>query len=408
MWIKNHFLLIVNHYPKPAMPENLCGEPTVNLAENAIHSIGVLVRDFGAERVLLVVDEDAAHASGANRILTTALATCQATRFNDFELNPQFHDIERGIRQFQKTRPQIVIALGGGTAIDLGKLIGSIAVQPATAMDIVTGRVGITKCGPPLVAIPTTAGTGSEATQFAVAYVDQQKYSVSHKFLLPSHAIVDPSLTASLPPRITAATGLDAFCQAIESIWAVGATDESVGYAAAAVELAREHLVDAVVQPSPVSRMGMCQASHLSGKAINISKTTASHALSYGFTSQHKIPHGMAVAMTISRMLAHNAGVSDEDCMDPRGADHVRKRIELIMNLLGTAGVHEACVQLDTMITAIGCACSPARAGVGDAATLRKIVTSVNAERMSNNPRSADATTLMELLQSSPRTESFR
>lgn len=374
-------------------------ESIVYLAENSLQQLGTIVQQHHAERIFAVVDENAAVVSGASDLLDALLSACKVTQFSGFEMNPQLHDIERGIQRFEEAEPELVIAFGGGTAIDLGKLISAIAPDPGSARDVVTGRVRIGRSGPPLVAIPTTAGTGSEATHFAVAYVEQTKYSVAHEFLLPNYAIIDPELTYSLPQRITAATGLDAFCQSIESIWAVGATDESIGYAVTAAEGVWKYLLDAVQRPTSESRMGMCRASHFAGKAINISKTTASHALSYAFTSQHKIPHGMAVALTISRMLTYNAKVTDNDCLDPRGVAHVRRCIDLIVNLLGGSSVQDACQRIDQMIAAIGCFNSPAAVGVTDKDALQKIVGSVNAERMSNNPRFADSSALLQLLQ---------
>lgn len=372
--------------------------PLVDLSENSLQKAANLVRQTRARRVFAVVDETAAEASGGEPVLRSALASCDITRFTGFELNPQLHDIERGLELFRNVQPDLVVALGGGTAMDLAKLINSIAGHSEPARAIITGNAPVSRSGKPLMAIPTTAGTGSEATQFAVAYVDKTKYSVAHESLLPTYAIIDPTLTYSLPPRITAATGLDAFCQAIESIWAVGATDESLGYATEAVQLALTHLVDAVRQPTPQSRLGMCRASHLAGKAINISKTTASHAISYAFTSQHRIPHGGAVALTLSRMLAFNAGVTSQDCLDSRGTAHVLSRIDVIVSLLDASGVPDACRRIDELITATGSACSPASAGITETDALERILDSVNPQRMSNNPRAADRADLMQLL----------
>lgn len=376
---------------------------TVLLADHALGELAGVVKQHAARRVFLVVDRDAVVASNADSVLAGALASCKVTRFTDFRTNPRLEDVQRGVAACRRFQPDLVIAFGGGTAIDLAKLIGAISAQadtnPGVAEDVIAGRAKLDGGGVPLVAIPTTAGTGSEATQFAVAYIGDVKYSVAHPDLLPDHAIIDPTLTSSLPPAITAATGLDAFCQAIESVWAVGATDQSVQYATEAIELAAQHLVDAFARPDPVSRHGMSRASHLAGKAINISKTTASHALSYAFTSRHQIPHGMAVALTLSRVLAYNADVTDQDCLDQRGAEAVRGRIQIVVRSLGQTSVPAACRCIDRIIHAVGCPTSPSAAGVCDRRELGQIVDSVNAQRMSNNPRAADKSALMSLLE---------
>jgi alcohol dehydrogenase class IV len=376
-------------------------DDAVYLKEDALGEVARIIERHSVRRLLFVVDEAAYMACGADAVLESTLRACVVAKFTGFELNPKIDDIDRGVEQSRQFDPEMVIALGGGTAIDLGKLIGTLALQSEAARDIVTGRASISRSGPPLIAIPTTAGTGSEATHFAVAYVDGDKYSVAHASLLPRYAIVDPRLTQSMPASVTAATGLDAFCQAIESIWAVGATDESIDYATGAAGYALGNLVQATTYPTPEARLGMCQAAHLAGKAINISKTTASHALSYPLTSQHNIPHGIAVALTLSPMLAYNAQVTDNDCADPRGAEHVLGRISMIVQLLGAESVADACERIEKLVSDVGCPVSLAEAGIQGAEQLRHIISSVNAERMSNNPRKTSPEALLRLLRES-------
>lgn len=372
--------------------------PAVYLEEGALRHFASVLTRHGARRIFFVVDEAAYHASGAEQLLGPVLQEYSVQKFAGFALNPKIEDIERGVELCQQFKPDLVVSFGGGTAIDLGKLIGTLAMQPGDLRALVSGRSPIVRAGLPLVTIPTTAGTGSEATHFAVAYIAGEKFSVAHPSMLPSCAIIDSRLTASLPRGITAATGLDAFCQAVESLWAVGATDESIADATRAMNVALEHLPHAVNQPTLAARLGMCRASHFAGRAINISKTTAPHALSYRLTSQYAIPHGIAVAMTLSPLLAYNAQVTDADCQDPRGADHVRRRIALILQALGAVDVSMACLQIERFIANLGCPVSLAAAGIVGAGELRQLVESVNAERMSNNPRRLNAEELLALL----------
>ena len=374
----------------------------VHLQDGALAEVGAIIDRVSARRLYFVVDESAYTASGAAALLEPHFRDRCVTRFSGFDLNPKLHDVERGIEQFREADPDVVIALGGGTAIDLGKLIGTLACQPTSARDIIIGKSGIQRSGPPLIAVPTTAGTGSEATHFAVAYVDGVKYSVAHNALLPDYAIVDSTLTHSLPASITAATGLDAFCQAIESIWAVGATDESLAYATESARLAWKSLVGATHGPTAELRQAMCRASHLAGKAINISKTTASHALSYSISSEYGTPHGIAVAVTLSPMLVYNAQVSETDCADPRGPEHVLTRIRRITELLGVESVAAACGKIENLISAVGCPNSLDLVGITSNAAIQRLVTQVDANRLSNNPRHTTSKSLFALLSKNP------
>lgn len=365
----------------------------------SIDAVPSVLKSLQMDRLFLVVDEPAWLASGAKEILESQFLQATTNWFTDFELNPKLDDVERGIEAYRECQPDLIIALGGGTAIDLAKLIGSLAVQAPSARDIATGRSSIQVPGKPLMAIPTTAGTGSEATHFAVVYVDGEKYSVAHPSMLPRYAIVDSRLTTSLPKHITAATGLDAFCQAIESMWSVAATEESMRYATDAARLAFGNLVTATNSPTPEARKAMSHASHLAGKAINITKTTAPHALSYAFTSRLDVPHGMAVALTLASILEFNAEVTDEDCNDPRGAVAVRDRISQILDILGADNVEAASASITSLLSQINCPTTLEAVGVKTSDDLRCIVDSVNAERLSNNPRRANTKQLFNLLQ---------
>lgn len=366
----------------------------------SIDEVSSVLDSLQAERLFLVVDKSAWQASGARKVLEPVFLQRATTWFTDFELNPKLDDVYRGILDYREFQPDFVIALGGGTAIDLAKLVGALAIQDGNARDIVTGRVAIEATGKPLMAIPTTAGTGSEATHFAVVYVDGIKYSVAHPSLMPCYPVVDSALTISLPKRITAATGLDAFCQAIESIWAVAATEESMQYATEAARLAFHNLVIATHSPNPAAREAMCRASHLAGKAINITKTTASHALSYALTSQYGVPHGMAVAITLAPMLAFNSEVTNEDCTDPRGVIAVKDRMSRILDALKADTVTAATASIRDLLLSVDCPTTLDEVGLKTFTELKSIATSVNVERLLNNPRRAGPEQILNLLQS--------
>lgn len=142
----------------------------------------------------------------------------------------------------------------------------------------------------------------------------------------------------------------------------------------------------------------MCVASNLAGKAINISKTTAPHAISYAMTSQHGIPHGIAVAMLLGEVLEFNALVSGDDCVDPRGTDHVNVQVKRIVKILKADDVRQAREQFDRLLGNIGCPRSPSEAGITNENALRRIAQSVNFQRLSNNPRRVETEDVYAML----------
>jgi alcohol dehydrogenase class IV len=371
---------------------------SVILHDGALAELEPILARLCAQRVFLVADPVAYSVTGAARQLADPFASRDVVRFSRFEVNPKSVDVERAIEQVREFRPDVVIGFGGGTAIDLAKLISILACQRSPLGDLIGGADSINDEKIPLVAVPTTAGTGSEATHFAVIYQGGKKFSVAHRNLLPDFAIIDPVLTGSMPRSLAASTGLDALCQAIESIWAVGATDQSATYAIQSLYLALKHLESAVEHPTPAARHGMCEAAHLAGKAINISKTTAPHALSYWLTSHYGISHGLAAAIFLGRMLEFNAQVTADDCNDPRGPQHVQRRIASVLKLLGVDDAAAGCGKLEALIARIGCPTTLSGIGIFDETVIGRLIADVNAERLSNNPRRISAAQLFELL----------
>ena len=225
------------------------------------------------------------------------LRNFEVNKFDDFDNNPKFSDILKGIEKYKRFKPDIVIAVGGGSSIDMAKSINFLSKQTEPLLSILEGKTErINNCSIPLIVLPTTAGTGSEATSFSVVYVDKLKYSLAHPDILPDYIVADSSLVFSVPKYIAGCSGFDALTQALESFWSKNSTPESDEFALKAIKLLVCNIDNSVSQPSKSNLEKMVQGSFYSGKAINITRTTVPHALSYILTSHFGIPHGHAVA----------------------------------------------------------------------------------------------------------------
>lgn len=370
----------------------------IYMAPGAIKTVRSLLDDRAVRSVFVVADRAAYDKSGAKKYLKSALQGRVHAIFDDFAPNPKFADVMRGVKLWRAHPCDMMIAIGGGSAIDMAKLIGICGTHRGQYRKLLTGNIPIRDKAAPLIAIPTTAGTGSEATHFAVVYVEEEKYSVAHANVLPDYAIIDPNLTANLPPSITAHTGLDALSQAVESLWSVNATAQSRVFASEALRLVLDNLEAAVHRPTPDVRANMCRAAHLSGKAINIGKTTAPHAISYTLTSQFGVPHGLAVALTLGAVLIYNNGVASGDCWHPKGVAQVQKDIRDINRLIGVASSEEARKHIGDLISTIGCPTRLRQVGVDTDADLEILVQNVNTERLKNNPRALSQSDLKRIL----------
>ena len=339
------------------------------------------------ETVLLVTGRESFAGSGAEAALAPSLKHSKVVRFCDFSRNPRIEDVRHGMEIVSKAKPDLVVAVGGGSTLDIAKLVNVLGHQhDVDCLPVITGEASIRSRGVPLAAVPTTAGTGSEATQFAVVYVGTRKYSVNHPSVLPDYAVVDPELTYSMPPRLTAITGFDALSQAIESYWAVGANPESRNLAERAIRLLLRSLEPAVRRPDKEARANMALGAHLSGKAINISKTTAPHALSYTLTAEFGLPHGHAVALTLGNFVVINAELSDVDLNGGLTKDRVAQTMKDLCAVLDGDSPEECRDRLYGLMEDVGLETTLSNLGIQDPDDLRRIVDNVNAERLSNNP----------------------
>lgn len=304
-------------------------KPFVEITNSKLLSILSLYKN---KRIFVVHGKKSYDSCGAKKIFNDAFEklNCKIYEHSDFSENPKWEEIKAIQATYNKFNPNLIIAVGGGSVIDTAKLIRFFSSTNETPENY-NKESNVTV---PLFVFPTTSGTGSEATHFAVCYVNGKKYSVASKNILPTRVFVDYRFTLKNPAYLTACTGLDALCQAIESFWSVKSTFESRHYAKKAIKLIYPNLLLCVKNQDSKSRDKVSRGSYYAGRAINISFTTAPHAFSYGITSMYGIPHGHAVALSLPYFFEYNSNVNSTNCNDPRGVKVVKRRIEILKKLL--------------------------------------------------------------------------
>ena len=196
------------------------------------------------------------------------------SRFSDFTPNPDYESVVRGVRIFREQKCDAIVAIGGGSAIDVAKCIKLYANMANDGEDGLFLKTPVIPNDIPFLAVPTTAGTGSEATRFAVIYYKGNKQSIADDSCIPDCVLFDGSTLKTLPLYHKKATMLDAFCHAIESFWSVNSTDESKSYSKSAIQeilkASEEYLNN-----TDEGNSKMLEAANLAGRAINITQTTA-------------------------------------------------------------------------------------------------------------------------------------
>ena len=309
-------------------------------------------------------------------------------RFSGFSPNPDYDEIVSGVRLFRESGCGIICGAGGGSAIDTAKCIKLFADMPDDRDYVLQEAV---PNGIPLIAIPTTAGSGSEATHFAVIYYNGKKFSVTDNSCLPQTVLLDPENLATLPDKHRRAAMLDALSHAIESMWSVRSTDESRELSRRAIKTVIRAM-DGYVSGDNSCAEDMMDAAFTAGRAINITATTAGHAMSYMLTKMYGLPHGHAVSLCLPevwRFIAENA----DKCSDSRGCSHLQKILGELPELLGCEDTGSAVAFIKELPGKLGLA-APADIKPGD---IDALAASVNPERLRNTPVVPDSEAIREM-----------
>lgn len=223
------------------------------------------------------------------------------THYDNFSPNPKYEEVLQGVKAFKENKCDFILAVGGGSAIDVAKCIKLFAGlkrnEDYLCQKIVENEI-------PLFAVPTTAGSGSEATQFAVIYVDGNKKSIEHKSALPKYVLLYPHNLMTLPEYQKKVTVCDALAHAIESYWSLHASEESRNLSKTAICLILNN-IEGYLKNNINSCSDILLAANFAGQAINITKTTAAHAMSYKLTTFFGISHGHAVMLCLPEVWGH-------------------------------------------------------------------------------------------------------
>ncbi|MFM1653760.1 iron-containing alcohol dehydrogenase [Brevibacillus sp. B_LB10_24] len=262
----------------------------------------------GYNRILVITDPGIV-AAGLLRDVERQLEGLVYAVYAEVEPNPSVATCERALAALQEVKAEVLVAIGGGSAIDVAKAVGLLAVNGGSIVDY-EGIDTFTQPILPLIAIPTTAGTASEVTIFTVITdVDRQyKLTVGGYKLAPRWALVDPLMTVSMPKQITASTGLDALVHAIESYTSKMAYPLSRALAREAIRLISGHLRQAVYGGDQLAaRDKMLMGSLLAGLAFSNTRLGICHAMSHPVSAMFGVPHGVANSILIPHVMEYNA-----------------------------------------------------------------------------------------------------
>lgn len=313
----------------------------------------------------------------------------QIIRFSGFSPNPSYESVVRGVDLFLRKHCQAIIAVGGGSAMDVAKcikLFSNMNPDDGTAEKNYLGQ----KIRPneiPFLAMPTTAGTGSESTRYAVIYFNGEKQSITDNSIIPTTVLMDSGVLHTLPLYTKKAAALDALCHAIESFWSVNSTEKSRDYSQCAIKSILSNL-DRYLAGDETASTAMLYAANTAGKAINITQTTAGHAMCYKLTSLYGIAHGHAAALVNIKLFPWMIENTDK-CTDPRGKAYLEETFAQIAHAMDCWSAGEAAHKLQSLVAALDMERPVPKDNQYE--ILKK---SVNPVRLKNNPIKLDEDTI--------------
>lgn len=360
----------------------------VTFGRNCLSRIVHFVEIINPKRIMLITGKKSMKSLGVTGKIVDWLKDYKVIIYDKVERNPTVKLVEDGIGLLTTEACDLVIGLGGGSVIDVAKTIAILARNLGPVDEYLAEERRIRNKGLSLIVIPTTAGTGSEVTKYA-SIIDERKRlkrSLSHEYIIPDVAIVDSSLTATMPKFVTATTGLDALTQCIEAYWSIHHTPISDVFALKGIELISKNLTDAFNFPRNLEfREKMALASLFSGLAINITKTTIVHSVSYPLTAHFGVTHGLACSLTLPSFIKFNSEV-------------VKKRIFNIAATMGVENTEQCIKKVEELIANVELPDKLEDVGVEGTDIELIIREGFRPDRAGNNPRAVTEEDLRQIL----------
>lgn len=282
----------------------------ITCGTGAADTVSGEAKRLGGSRCFLVADPNLLKLGVPEKMQAALKADGIEVRlFTEVEPEPSVGSVDLAAAAAREFRCDLVVAVGGGSAMDTAKAVAILVRNPGKLEDYL--GIGLVKQrGVPSILLPTTSGTGAEITPNALFYVPavKEKRAIVSPYAIPDVAIIDALLTLSVPPKVTAATGMDALSHAVESYTSLNASPMTDLYALEAIRLIGRHLRTAVANGGDLAaREGMARASFYAGIAIGNAGTNIVHALAYPLQGQHRVTHGVANSLLLPYGMEFNA-----------------------------------------------------------------------------------------------------
>ena len=349
---------------------------------NSFEDIKKFINDKGFNKIFILCGKKSFVISGANNLFKKFISDKEVKFFYKNSELPILEELIKIINEIKRFKPDLILAVGGGTVIDYAKIANVVDVRSDLKNLIINYNYPFKKKYTRLAVIPTTAGSGAEVTSNAVIYVNQIKYSFESELLIPDNFFLIPEFLISAPNKIKASAGFDAIAQAVESLVSKKSNEESLKYATKSLKISINCYNSFLNSPDLTKASEMIIASNLAGKAINISKTTAPHASSYPFTSLFNISHGHAVSLFFENFFKFNY----DNLNKSETSFNLEKRFELIFKLFNVKNINDFCSKITSIKRKAQLEDNLKTLNININEYSEKIISGINLLRLGNNP----------------------
>lgn len=276
---------------------------------DARHLVGRYARNLGARKVLVVTDPGVMEVGWAKEVIESLEAEGLACGiFSQITSNPRAHEVMAGVKMYRDEGCNAIVAVGGGSPMDCAKGIGISSANRQHVLEF-EGVDEVAMPGPPLICVPTTAGTSADVSQFAIITNTERqvKIAIVSKTVVPDVALIDPVTTTTMDAHLTACTGMDALVHAVEAYVSNAASPITDLHALEAIHLIADNLLSVIARPDDLTcRGGMMLASLHAGLAFSNASLGAVHAMAHSLGGLFDFPHGQANALLLEHVMAFN------------------------------------------------------------------------------------------------------
>jgi alcohol dehydrogenase class IV len=353
---------------------------------DTLEKLSDIVEEFGSKKIFLVTGRRSMEKLGITERVKKILKGKEIVVFNEVEPNPSSVTVDKGIELCRKTKSDLVIGLGGGSAMDAAKVIAILVNNEGPTTDYLNKMRKIKNKGLRMIAIPTTSGTGSEVNNIAVITDERKKdkAGLKHEYMYPDFALVDPKLTKSMSRELTAGTGLDSLSHALETYWSRNSNPLTDLFSLKTIELVYKNLVKACDEPNNLEfRKRMSLAAMFAGLSLTIG-TNLMHAIARPLTVLYGIPHG------------HACGLSIVECM--RFNSKATKKMRDIAKITGAKTVEEGIDNFERMIKQTGLPMRLSELGIKEKDIDIIVKRSMIKRKLEKNPREIKEKDIREII----------